>query len=163
MRWRPAYIGVGSNLESPADQVRSAISAIGRYRDTRLVLSSPQYRSSPMGPQDQPDFINAVVAVLTRLEPAALFGLMRQTEREHGRDRSSGHWGPRTLDLDLLSYASVELATEELTLPHPGIADRNFVLLPWSDIAPHYKVPGLLPVARLAEDMPREPVIRKEG
>ena len=143
-RWRPAYIGIGSNLDSPAEQVRSGIRSIGNFADTRLVLRSPLYRSSPLGPQDQPDFINAVVAVLTLLEPEALFELMQQTEHEHGRDRSAGHWGPRTLDLDLLSFSSVEVTTGKLTLPHPGIADRNFVLLPWSDIAPNYKVPRAL-------------------
>ena len=162
-RWRPAYIGVGSNLGKPAEQVRHATSAIDAYPDTRLVLQSPHYRSSPLGPQDQPDFINAVVAVMTRLEPADLFDLMQQTESEHGRDRSSGHWGPRTLDLDLLAYSSDVLQTDRLTLPHPGIAERNFVLLPWSDIAPHYAVPGLATVRRLAAAAPSEPAIRKEG
>lgn len=162
-RWRPAYIGVGSNLDSPGNRVRHAISAIGDYPDTRLVFSSPLYRSAPLGPQDQPDFVNAVIAVLTRLAPDGLFSLMQETERENGRDRSVGHWGPRTLDLDLLSVSSLELKTEQLTLPHPGIADRNFVLLPWSDITPDYFVPGLAPVRRLVSKLPPEPAIRKEG
>ena len=161
--WRPAYIGIGSNLDSPTEQVRMGIAAIANYPDTRLVLSSPLYCSSPMGPQDQPEFINAVVAVLTLLSPEGLFRAMQETESEHGRDRSSGHWGPRTLDLDLLSLSSVNSQESTLTLPHPGVRERNFVLLPWSDIAPHYNVPGLTSVSALAAAAPSEPAIQKEG
>lgn len=161
-RWRPAYVGVGSNLDSPAAQLRDGIDAIGRYPDSRLVLQSPFYRSAPMGPQDQPDFVNAVVALVTQLDPLELLGQLQATEAWHGRDRSAGRWGPRTLDLDLLAVSDIVIDADRLVLPHPGIAARNFVLLPWRDIAPWYHVPGLGPVWQLAAAVPSEPAIKKE-
>jgi len=152
--WRPAYIGVGSNLDNPVEQVRQGIDSLRRLPDSSVVLQSGLYRSAPMGPQDQPDFINAVVAIITRLEPAELLSLMMAIERDQGRDRSAERWGPRTLDLDLLAFSTVIMSSDNLTLPHPGIAVRNFVLLPWREIAPHYRVPGLATVAQLAQSIP---------
>jgi 2-amino-4-hydroxy-6-hydroxymethyldihydropteridine diphosphokinase len=152
--WRPAYIGVGSNLDNPLEQVRRGIDSLQRVRDSSVVLQSGFYRSAPMGPQDQPDFVNAVVALMTQLAPGDLLSLTKEIERSQGRDRSAERWGPRTLDLDLLAVSAVIMSGDDLTLPHPGIAERNFVLLPWREISPHYCVPGLATVARLALALP---------
>ena len=160
--WIPAYIGVGSNLENPEAQVRSAIAELGGLPNTTLALSSSLYRSAPLGPVDQPDFVNAVAAVLTHLSPVELLAALQEIENAHGRKRGAERWGPRTLDLDLLSYGNVREALDELTLPHPGIAQRNFVLLPWQEIAPHYRIPGLATVAELAKQVSRhDPAIER--
>jgi 2-amino-4-hydroxy-6-hydroxymethyldihydropteridine diphosphokinase len=148
--WWPVYIGIGSNLESPEDQVRQAIAALGDMPGSILVSKSALYKSSPMGPSDQPDFVNAVVALLTQASVRELLHVLHQIERNQGRERDGERWGPRTMDLDLLAYAGRIINDDDLIVPHPGIADRNFVLLPWQEIAPHYRVPGLAEVAALA-------------
>ena len=149
-RWWPAYIGIGSNLESPAEQVAQAVTALREIPDCLLVHESRLYRSAPMGPQDKPDFINAVVSLLTQLDAVELLQGLQGIEEIQGRARNAEQWGPRTLDLDLLAYSSQISNDEELTLPHPRIAERNFVLLPWNEITPHFRVPGLASVADLA-------------
>lgn len=162
--WRPAYIGVGSNLDNPVDQVRQGIRSLQALPKSVVVLQSGLFRSAPMGPADQPDFVNSVVAMVTRLQPRDLLLLMHEIEERQGRDRSAERWGPRTLDLDLLSFSAVIMGGDELTLPHPGIAERNFVLLPWNEIAPHYRVPGLTTVTRLAQSVAaNEPQIERMG
>ena len=103
-----------------------------------------------MGPQDQPDFVNAVVSLLTQSDAFELLGSLQKIEEKQGRERNEEQWGPRTLDLDLLAYGCQIIESEKLTLPHPRIAERNFVLLPWNEITPFYQVPGLLSVAELA-------------
>jgi 2-amino-4-hydroxy-6-hydroxymethyldihydropteridine diphosphokinase len=160
--WRPAYIGVGSNLDNPLKQVRHGIDLLGELPDTLVVLCSGLYRSEPMGPKDQPDFVNAVVAVITKLAPTELLRLMQSVEQRQGRERGANRWGPRTLDLDLLSFSAMEMAGGVLTLPHPGIAERNFVLLPWAEITPQYRVPGLVTVEQLARSISsKDPQIQK--
>ena len=149
-RWYPAYIGIGSNLESPVEQVERGIEALRRIENSILVARSGLYRSEPVGFTDQPDFINAVASMLTQLDASALLVALQSIEDQHGRVRDVPRWGPRTLDLDLLSYGSVTLAKDTLVLPHPRVSERNFVLLPWQEIAPHYFVPGLATVAELA-------------
>jgi 2-amino-4-hydroxy-6-hydroxymethyldihydropteridine diphosphokinase len=149
-RWWPAYIGIGSNLESPAEQVAQAVAALREIPDCLLVHESGLYRSAPMGPQDQPDFINAVVSLLTQLDAVELLQGLQGIEEIQGRARNAEQWGPRTLDLDLLAYSSQISNDQVLTLPHPRIAERNFVLLPWNEITPHFRVPGLASVAGLA-------------
>ncbi len=162
--WRPAYIGVGSNLDDPVVQVRQGIDLLRSLPDTLVTLISSFYRSAPMGPQGQPDFINAVVALVTKLPPGKLLALTQGLEARQGRDRRAEKWGPRTLDLDLLAYSSVKMSDCNLTLPHPGIAGRNFVLLPWAEIAPNYFVPGLATVAELAQSVAgKDPQIEKIG
>ncbi len=148
--WVPAYVGIGSNLESPARQVERGIAALATIVDSLLVLQSGFYRTAPMGPIEQPDFVNAVAALLTQLEPHELLSALQAIEDSHGRVRDGERWGPRTLDLDLLSFSDATLTDDVLTLPHPGIAEREFVLLPWCDVAPHYRIPGLASVAELA-------------
>ena len=158
-RWSPAYVGIGSNLETPEEQVRQAISALEGLPDSMLVAASGLYRSAHECGGDQPDFVNAVVAMLTRLDPATLLNRLHEIEADQGRIRTKDKWGPRTLDLDLLAYSDLVLDDQELKVPHPGIAERNFVLLPWLEVAPGYRIPGLGSVVRLAEkvslDSPR--------
>ena len=151
--WWPVYVGVGSNLESPEKQVKRAITALGDLPHSILVSESGLYRSSPLGPADQPDFVNAVVALVTQTDAGDLLQQMQAIEGEQGRKRGAERWGPRTLDLDLLAYAGQIIKEDDLVVPHPGIADRNFVLLPWQEIAPNYRVPGLAEVAELAANV----------
>jgi len=162
--WWPVYIGIGSNLESPEDQVRQAIAALGDLPGSILVGESGLYHSSPMGPSKQPDFVNAVVALLTQTDARELLQQLRRIEHKHGRERDGERWGPRTMDLDLLAYAGQIINENDLIVPHPGIADRNFVLLPWQEIAPYYRVPGLAEVAALAASISiSEPRIERIG
>lgn len=148
--WRPAYVGVGSNLEDPRAQVLRACGWLARLPRTRLELTSPLYRSRPLGPVAQPDFVNAVAGLLTELEPPQLLAELQALEAALGRPADHQRWGPRVIDLDLLSYAHQRLAEPNLILPHPGIPERNFVLYPLADIAPDLDLPGLGRVAELA-------------
>src|SRR2546429_1813056 len=134
--WRPAYIGLGSNLADPRAQVLTACARLAQLPRTRVVLSSRLYRSHPLGPIAQPDFVNAVVGVLTQLESPALLAALRALEAALGRPAQRERWGPRIIDLDLLSYAREQRSEAALTLPHAGIVERNFVLYPLADIAP---------------------------
>ena len=136
-----AYIGLGSNLEQPADQIRRAFEELGRVPSSRLTGRSRCYRSSPMGPPDQPDYINAVARLTTRLSPHALLRELQAIERAHRRVRGE-RWGPRTLDLDLLLYGQSSIETPDLRVPHPGLHERSFVLYPLSDIDPDLEIPG---------------------
>ena len=148
--WRPAYIGVGSNLADPPRQVLAAHEHLARLPRTRVVLTSRLYRSRPFGPIAQPDFVNGAAGVLTQLEPAALLEQLRGIETAMGRPAERVRWGPRVIDLDLLAYAHEQRADAVLTLPHPGIVERNFVLYPLAEIAPDLELPGLGRVAELA-------------
>jgi 2-amino-4-hydroxy-6-hydroxymethyldihydropteridine diphosphokinase len=162
--WWPVYIGVGSNLDSPEKQVRQAIAALGNLPGSILVSESGLYCSSPMGPDEQADFVNAVVALLTQTGARDLLCQMHEIELQQGRKRGGESWGPRTLDLDLLAYAGQVIEDEDLVVPHPGIAERNFVLLPWQEIAADYRVPGLAEVAVLAANVSAlEPRIERIG
>lgn len=160
MRWRPAYIGLGSNLDGPARQIAAAVDLLGELPDTRVVARSSLYRSSPLGGIEQPEFVNAVVAILTQHEPLALLKLLKGIERKRGREAGGLRWGPRIIDLDLLVYSSEIVAGPDLTVPHPGIAERNFVLLPLRELAPHLFVPGLGRVATISVNN-KEPRIER--
>jgi 2-amino-4-hydroxy-6-hydroxymethyldihydropteridine diphosphokinase len=148
--WQPAYIGVGSNVDDPAAQVALAVSKLGLLPATRVVCVSPLYGSRPLGPIAQPDFVNAAVGALTQLDARKLLGELQALERRFGRPPRHEKWGPRVIDLDLLVYGRECSYGGNLALPHPGIAERNFVLLPLADIAPDLDVPGLGRVAELA-------------
>jgi len=147
--WQPAYIGVGSNLDEPLSQVRRAFESLAAIPDARVLLVSPLYSTRPMGPVDQPDFVNAVVGLLTRLDAKTLLSRLRAIESAFGRPERREKWGPRVIDLDLLVFGRERHSDSELTLPHPGVVDRNFVLYPLADIAPDLEVPGLGRVAEL--------------
>ncbi len=147
--WQPAYIGLGSNLEDPRAQILRACAALERLPATRMVGRSPLYRSKPFGPVQQPDFINAVAGVLTQLDAPGLLGELLALERSLGRPAERERWGPRIIDLDLLIHGRERREEPGLTLPHPGIVERNFVLYPLCDLAPELEVPGLGRVAEL--------------
>jgi len=147
--WQPAYIGVGSNLADPRAQVLAACARLGELPRTRLVLTSGLYESRPFGPVPQPDFVNAVAGVLTQLDPTALLQELRAIEAAMGRPAQHERWGPRAIDLDLLSFGRERRSEPGLTLPHPGIVERNFVLYPLAEIAPDLDLPGLGRVAEL--------------
>ena len=157
-RWLQAYVGVGSNLSDPRAQVARALEAIGRLRGCRLVASSPMYLTQPLGELVQPAFVNAVAGLLTQSTPEDLLSSLRALERELGREPPRERWGPRVIDLDLLVLGRETRATEILKLPHPGIAERDFVLYPLADIAPDLEVPGLGRVAHLKERVPNRGV-----
>jgi 2-amino-4-hydroxy-6-hydroxymethyldihydropteridine diphosphokinase len=158
--WRPAYVGVGSNLEEPRTRVLAAFGRLGQLPLTRVVLTSPLYRSRPLGPIAQPDFVNAVAGLLTQLESGALLDGLRSIETALGRPARHQRWGPRVIDLDLLSYGRERRSEPALTLPHPGIVERNFVLYPLADIAPDLDLPGLGRVTELAGKLTAEGLTR---
>jgi 2-amino-4-hydroxy-6-hydroxymethyldihydropteridine diphosphokinase len=142
-RWQPAYIGVGSNLQDPRSQVLAAFGRLAQIPDSRLMLTSPLYASRPFGPVAQPDFVNAVAGLLTPLDPETLLERLRAVESAMGRPERHERWGPRVIDLDLLALGQERRSGAKLTLPHPGIVERNFVLYPLTDIAPDLDLPGL--------------------
>lgn len=148
--WTPAYVGLGSNIGDPLAQVNRAAKALGELPTTRLQILSPCYRNPPMGPRDQPDYVNAVVGLLTQLKPEALLAALKSLEMDLGRLPESERWGPRHIDLDLLLHGTAVIDRPGLRLPHPGIAKRPFVIKPLLDIAPDIVVPG---VGRLAESV----------
>jgi 2-amino-4-hydroxy-6-hydroxymethyldihydropteridine diphosphokinase len=149
--WTPVYIAVGSNIEDPRAQVLKAVEALRALpRDQfRVVIVSPLYGTKPFGPIAQPDFVNGVIGALTQLEPVTLLKHTQQIEAAMGRPAQREKWGPRVIDLDVLVYGREQRQSPELTLPHPGIVERNFVLYPLADIAPDLDVPGLGRVAEL--------------
>jgi len=136
-----AFIGLGSNLDHPVRQVETAIAELDTLSSTHLTRRSQLFRTRPVGYADQPDFVNAVAEVETQLEPRVLLRELLALEQRHRRVRGPRN-GPRTLDLDLLLYDSLELDAPELTLPHPRMHERAFVLMPLHEIAPHADIPG---------------------
>jgi len=148
--WRPAYVAIGSNLESPRERVLEAIERMSVLPATRMLLRSHLYLSRPMGPKDQPDFVNAAVGVLTQLGPRELLQGLLGIELHMGRDRRE-RWGPRVIDLDLLWMVDAAVDEPGLTVPHPGVSMRNFVLYPLADIAPTLNIPKIGPVLDLKQ------------
>ncbi len=136
-----AFVGLGSNIGEPRSQLQAAMKELDELPDTRAVAASALYRSAPLGYLEQPEFLNAVVALETRLAPEALLDGLQAIEKRHGRERPFAG-APRTLDLDLLLYGDEALATPRLTLPHPRMHARAFVLMPLAEIAPRATIPG---------------------
>lgn len=128
------YIGLGANLAQPLQQLERAVLALQSIKDTKLVKVSGFYGSKPMGPQDQPDYVNAVAALTTRLAAEDLLTELQQIELEQGRQRKDERWGPRTLDLDILLFGNDIIQTERLTVPHYGMKVREFVLYPLAEL-----------------------------
>ena len=148
-RWWPAYVALGSNLGQPAVQVSQALARLAAIPKTHLVKQSRLWATPPMGPPGQPEYVNAVAGLVTRLPPRDLLDELLAIEREMGRTRTA-RWGPRLIDLDLLLHGSAMLEEPGLKLPHPGLHQRDFVLYPLADIAPQLWVPGRGRVAALA-------------
>ncbi len=144
-----AYIGLGSNLQNPLVQVTSAIKQLDLIDHTQLHSFSSLYLSRPMGPPDQPPYVNAVAWLKTRLDAHALLLKLQAIENEHGRTRDGEHWGPRTLDLDILVYGNFTLKSQVLSVPHPGIKSREFVLYPLHEVNKNLMIPNLGAIHRL--------------
>ena len=142
MHWHPVHVALGSNLSDPANQVEKAIAALADIQGARLVSRSSLWKSRPMGPQDQPDFVNAVAGLLTTSTPQAFLASLQDLERRLGRTEPPVRWGARVIDLDLLLYGERQIDEPGLTLPHPGLHQRNFVLYPLAEIAAEFWVPG---------------------
>lgn len=136
-----AYIALGSNLASPLDQVNAAMTALGEIPQSRIVAVSSLYRTPPLGPPDQPDYLNAAVALETDLTPETLLDHTQRIELQQGRVRKAERWGPRTLDLDIMLFGNLTLNTERLTVPHYDMKNRGFMLWPLFEIAPDLHFP----------------------
>jgi 2-amino-4-hydroxy-6-hydroxymethyldihydropteridine diphosphokinase len=158
-----AYIGLGCNLDDPVNQVQTALRELDSIPQTQVLKKSSLYRSpallSAENPQAQPDYINAVAAVDTQLDAYTLLDCMMRIEQTHGRHRGL-RWASRTLDLDLLLYGDAQFAESGLTVPHPGLPKRAFVLYPLHEIAPALTVPGQGTVALLKDRCPAETIQR---
>ena len=150
------YIGIGSNQDEPVQHVQQAIRQLAQIKQCVFLKSSPLYCSKPMGPQDQPDYINAAAALKTTLEPLALLNELQRIEAEHGRERKGLRWGPRTLDLDILLFGEKLLNLPRLIVPHPGLHERAFVLYPLYDIDPQLTIPARGSLAALLANCPMD-------
>lgn len=137
-----AFVGLGSNLETPCSQLLRAFAELDELPQTRLMARSSLYRSAPLGYQDQPEFVNAVAKIATALTPQVLLQALLQIEHRHGRERTFRN-APRTLDMDVLLYDDVRLHEHGLTIPHPQMHLRAFVLQPLLEIAPNAGIPGI--------------------
>ncbi|WP_370292349.1 2-amino-4-hydroxy-6-hydroxymethyldihydropteridine diphosphokinase [Thalassolituus sp.] len=135
-----AYIALGANLNGPEDQIITALRALRALPDTQLICWSSLYGSKPLGPQDQPDYLNAVAEVTTTLAPLDLLDALQQQERDQGREKLR-HWGERCIDLDILLYGDLTYADERLTIPHKEMTRRSFVVRPLLEIAPDLQLP----------------------
>ena len=145
-----AYIGLGSNRSDPHAQLDAALAAMDALPSTGLAAVSQRYWTEPVGDPDQPEFLNAVAMLETGLEPSALLRELQRIEKEQGRDRNPRRpWGPRTIDLDLLVFGVETIDEPELTVPHPRIRERAFVLRPLADVSPDLELPGAASVRSL--------------
>lgn len=142
MIWRPAYVAIGSNLNHPRERVLEALERMRELSATLSVLRSRLYLTRPLGPQDQPHYVNAAAGLLTRLTARDLLSALLGIERSMGRDRGE-RWGPRVIDLDLVWMLDSVIDEPGLKVPHPGVSTRNFVLYPLADIAPTIIIPGM--------------------
>lgn len=143
------FIGIGANMNDPVKQVKQAINRLSALPLTQMICSSSLYQTKPMGPQYQNDYINAVSQVKTQLDPFGLLHELQTIENEQGRQRNGTRWGPRTLDLDLLLFNNQTIEHANLTVPHYGIKERGFVLVPLFEIAPKLHLPDGSSIERL--------------
>ncbi|EGT0666795.1 2-amino-4-hydroxy-6-hydroxymethyldihydropteridine diphosphokinase [Citrobacter werkmanii] len=153
------YIAIGSNLASPLEQVNAAIQAIGEIPDSRIMAVSSFYRTPPLGPQDQPDYLNAAVALETTLAAEELLNHTQRIELQQGRVRKAERWGPRTLDLDIMLFGDEVIRTERLTVPHYDMKNRGFMLWPLFEIAPELRFPDGQPLAECLRQLPPRPAL----
>jgi len=148
--WAPVYVALGSNLDEPRRQIAAAFDALAKLADCRLCVRSRLYATKPLGPQDQPEFVNAAAGMLTRLDAHAFLGRLQDIERVMGKQTPQQRWGARRIDLDLLVFGTQTYDEPGLRVPHPGVSTRNFVLYPLLDIAPELSIPGHGRVSDLA-------------
>lgn len=149
------YIGIGSNLEDPLEQLKAAVAALRAIPNTQLGSISNIYQTAPIGPTGQPDYTNAAALLETTLMPEALLDELQKIELNQGRVREV-RWGPRTLDLDIILYAGMTIRTARLTVPHIEMENRNFVLIPLSDIAPELTLPNGKSLKKVTESAGNE-------
>lgn len=152
------YLALGSNLADPLQQVDEALAALDRIPQTQRVATSSFYRTPPYGPPDQPDYLNAVVALETALAPESLLDHTQRIELAHGRVRKAERWGPRTLDLDILLFGDAVIETLRLTVPHYDMHNRAFMLVPLLEIAPAAHLPDGRPLAALLATLDRSEI-----
>ncbi|TWX68679.1 2-amino-4-hydroxy-6-hydroxymethyldihydropteridine diphosphokinase [Colwellia demingiae] len=155
-----AYIGLGSNLSDPRVQVSNAAKEIGKISASNVIALSALYLSKPMGPQDQDDYINAVIAIETSLSALELLDALQAIENSAGRVRKDNRWGARILDCDILLYGNESIENERLTVPHYGMKLREFVLLPLTEIAPSLHLPDGSSVSILASEISDNGIIK---
>lgn len=160
-KYSTSYIGLGSNLEKPEIQIQSALEALANLPQTCNLRCSHWYSSKAIGPGEQPDYINAVASIDTRLSPMALLKQLQSIENDHGRQRNI-HWGARTLDLDLLLYDNQCIDSAELQVPHPEINNRNFVLYPLNDLSPSLVFPNGQPLSAIISNLSLDGLCRIE-
>ncbi len=156
-----AYIGLGSNLDNPQQQVSLALNELDTLEGCSLCRTSSLYASRPMGPAEQPDYVNAVAEIRTVLEAELLLDQLQGLEARHQREPTR-RWGPRTLDLDLLLYGDNVIETSRLSVPHPGIAERHFVLYPMAELNDALVIPGAGIVELLVADCPQDGLVKIE-
>jgi 2-amino-4-hydroxy-6-hydroxymethyldihydropteridine diphosphokinase len=154
-----AYIGLGSNLDDPQSQLKKAIIAMEMVSSTSVVKTSSFYRSKPVGPQDQPDYVNAVVELDTELSASVLLDYLQAIENEQGRERKI-KWGARTLDLDILLFGDEIINNNRLQIPHVEMRNRGFVLLPLNEIFPDCMIPGVGAVSSLLQEDNAEDLVK---
>ncbi len=149
------YIGLGSNLAEPIEQLSTAVEALTKLPKVKELSLSSYYKSLPMGPQDQPDYVNAVARIHCVLEPLALLDQLQKIEQEQGRVRKKEQWGPRTLDLDILLFSNKKIHLPRLIIPHYGMKEREFVLYPLHELEPNLILPDGTLLAELIKTVPR--------
>jgi 2-amino-4-hydroxy-6-hydroxymethyldihydropteridine diphosphokinase len=158
----PVYVALGSNLRNPESQLSTAVVALEALPDTRLDRVSGIYRSAAVGPGTQPDYLNAVILLATRLSPTALLDALQQIEQDQGRIRDA-HWGPRTLDLDILLYGDLQITSGRLTVPHPRMQQRDFVLYPLREISnTNLVLPDGSDIDTLLRQCPRDGLVKTQ-
>lgn len=148
------YLGIGGNLQSPLETVLKACQDIAQVDGVTVVATSSCYQSKPMGPQDQPEYVNAVIAIETTLSPIALLDQTQAIETLHGRVRKENRWGARTLDIDTLLFGNEVIESERLTVPHYGMKVREFVVYPLLEIAPNLILPCGTSIQSLTASVP---------
>ncbi|MHA2897065.1 2-amino-4-hydroxy-6-hydroxymethyldihydropteridine diphosphokinase [Enterobacter sp. H2G27] len=151
-----AYIAIGSNLASPLEQVNAAVQALGEIPQSKIVAVSSFYRTPPLGPQDQPDYLNAAVILETELGPEELLDNTQRIELQQGRVRKAERWGPRTLDLDIMLFGHETINTERLTVPHYDMKNRGFMLWPLFEVAPDLIFPDGPPLKSILDSLNAE-------
>ena len=151
-----AYIAIGSNLASPLEQVNAAVQALGEIPQSGIVAVSSFYRTPPLGPQDQPDYLNAAVVLETALDAETLLDNTQRIELQQGRVRKAERWGPRTLDLDIMLFGHETINTERLTVPHYDMKNRGFMLWPLFEIAPDLIFPDGIPLRTILDNLNAE-------
>ncbi|MDU6225610.1 MAG: 2-amino-4-hydroxy-6-hydroxymethyldihydropteridine diphosphokinase [Enterobacter asburiae] len=151
-----AYIAIGSNLASPLEQVNAAVQALGEIPQSGIVAVSSFYRTPPLGPQDQPDYLNAAVVLETALDAETLLDNTQRIELQQGRVRKAERWGPRTLDLDIMLFGHETINTERLTVPHYDMKNRGFMLWPLFEVAPDLIFPDGIPLRTILDNLNAE-------